>query len=90
MFRSKLPQKGGTLPSGYRSRSISRFHAMHRNRSGSSVLLLAIEAGSREKVGRVALSALIAPRTQAGVGAQIVHIFKTLWIFRSSKQNKAR
>ena len=53
MFRSKLPQKGGTLPSGYRSRSISRFHAMHRNRSGSSVLLLAIEAGSREKVGRV-------------------------------------
>ena len=42
MFRSKLPQKGGTLPSGYRSLSISCFHAMQRNRSRSSVLLLAI------------------------------------------------
>src|SRR5438876_10005271 len=34
----------------------------------------------------IALSALIAPRTQAGVGAHIVHIFKTLWIF--DLQNK--
>src|SRR6266550_310308 len=159
MLRSKLPQKGGTLPSGYRSRSISRFHAMQRNRSGSSVLWLAIEAdsgkrlvgllalpqtkqqhgkfschrhrppllGPRRSIGRqhqaisaqgalraegtedvprganeqptqvgvaalgyaqlwIALSALIAPRTQAGVGAHIAHIFKTLWIF--DLQNK--
>src|SRR2546430_8680891 len=34
----------------------------------------------------IALSALIAPRTQAGVGAHIAHIFKTLWIF--DLQNK--
>ena len=32
MFRSNLPQKGGTLPSGYRSYLL--FQAMHRNRSG--------------------------------------------------------
>src|SRR5260370_23066296 len=56
MFRSKLTVMGGTLPSGYRSLSISRFHAMQRNRSRSSVLLLAIEAGSGQRVvGLVAL-----------------------------------
>jgi hypothetical protein len=35
-FRSNLAQKGGTLPSGYRS--LLCLHAMHRNRSGSFVL----------------------------------------------------
>ena len=36
----------------------------------------------------IALAALIAPRTQAGVGAHIAHIFKTLWIF--DLQNKIK